>query len=213
MKKKLAWALGALSLTITFGFIYPADTDTLAIGAKAPKSDLKMKDISGSEVSLNDVKKENGLLVVFSCNTCPFVVGSDDSQGWEVSYAALRKVCEINKVGMILVNSNEAKREKGDNLEDMKKRATDNGFGFINYVLDANSQLADAFGARTTPHVFLFDKDMKLAYRGAIDETSANPKDAKEHYLENALGNLSAGKKIEPNDTRPMGCSIKRVVK
>jgi hypothetical protein len=213
MIKKIAWAVGALCLTVTFGFVYSADTETLAIGAKAPKSDLKMKDISGTEVSLNDVKKENGILVVFSCNTCPFVVGSDDSQGWEVSYAALRKQCEINKVGMILVNSNEAKREKGDNLEDMKKRANENGFGFVNYVLDENSQLADAFGARTTPHVFLFDKEMKLAYRGAIDETSANPKDAKELYLENALNNLSAGKKIDPNDTRPMGCSIKRIVK
>jgi hypothetical protein len=213
MIKKIAWAVGALCLTVTFGFVYSADTETLAIGAKAPKSDLKMKDISGTEVSLNDVKKENGILVVFSCNTCPFVVGSDDSQGWEVSYAALRKQCEINKVGMILVNSNEAKREKGDNLEDMKKRANENGFGFVNYVLDENSQLADAFGARTTPHVFLFDKEMKLAYRGAIDETSANPKDAKELYLENALNNLSAGTKIDPNDTRPMGCSIKRIVK
>lgn len=213
MKKKFALAAGVLSLFIAFAFVIPADTETLAIGAKAPKSDLKMKDISGSQVSLNDVKKENGLLVVFSCNTCPFVVGSDDSQGWEVSYAGLRKLCEMQNIGMVLVNSNEAKREKGDNLEDMKKRAADNGFGHVNYVLDENSQLADAFGARTTPHVFLFDKDLKLAYRGAIDETSANPKDAKQPYLENAMSNLAGGKKIDPNDTRPMGCSIKRIVK
>jgi hypothetical protein len=119
----------------------------------------------------------------------------------------------MQNIGMVLVNSNEAKREKGDSLEDMKKRAADNGFGHINYVLDENSQLADAFGARTTPHIFLFDKDLKLAYRGAIDETSANPKDAKEPYLENAMSNLAGGKKIDPNDTRPVGCSIKRVVK
>ncbi|MDZ4752672.1 MAG: redoxin family protein [Flavobacteriales bacterium] len=213
MKNKMLFAGGALSLVFAFAFMLPSDPETLALGAKAPNAELKMDDISGTQMSLNDLKKDNGLLVIFSCNTCPFVVGSDDSEGWEVKYAELRKLCEMQNIGMVLVNSNEAKREKGDNMADMKTRATANGFGHVSYVLDQNSVLADAFGARTTPHVFLFDKDLKLAYRGAIDETSANPKDAKSPYLSNAMSNMTAGKTIDPNDTRPMGCSIKRIVK
>ncbi|MEY3398349.1 MAG: hypothetical protein RL220_943 [Bacteroidota bacterium] len=213
MKTRFYIPMALLALATIFAFTLPADTETLAIGAKLPKGDVKMQDIGGTSLSLNDIKKENGLLVIFSCNTCPFVVGSDDSEGWEIKYAELRKVCEINKIGMALVNSNEAKREKGDNLDDMKKRAQDHGFHHVNYLLDSNSELADAFGARTTPHVFLFDKNGKLVYRGAIDETSANPSQAKQNYASDALNNLAAGKEISPNDTRPMGCSIKRVVK
>ena len=189
------------------------DVESLKIGAKAPKTDLKMMSTSGRELSLQDVKKENGLLVVFSCNTCPFVVGSSDgSEGWEGRYDDIKATCDRNNVGMVLVNSNEAKREKGDNLEDMKMRAKEHGFEQCAYVLDANSQLADAFGARTTPHIFLFDKNMALAYKGAIDDNVGSSKDVKEPWLQNALVNMATGKKIDPAETKPMGCSIKRVV-
>ena len=79
------------------------------------------------------------------------------------------------------------------------------------YVLDQNSAVADAFGAKTTPHVFLFNKDMKLAYKGAIDDNVANPSEVKEKWLHNAITNLVANKPIEPATTRNIGCSIKRV--
>jgi protein-disulfide isomerase len=114
---------------------------------------------------------------------------------------------------MVLVNSNEGKRDKGDNMDDMKKRAQMQEFANINYVLDQNSALADVFGARTTPHVFLFNKDMKLAYKGAIDDSNESPEKVTQPWLKNAIGNVAQGKAAEPAESRPMGCSIKRVVK
>jgi thioredoxin-related protein len=189
---------------------FQSTPETLAIGASAPKTDLKMKSISGKELSLNQIKKDNGLLVVFSCNTCPFVVGGEGSEGWEGRYDELRKYAESNNIGMVLVNSNEAKREKGDDLESMKTRAKEHGFAQCNYVLDVNSELANAFYARTTPHVYLFDKNMKLAYKGSIDDNVDDSKKVSAPYLKNAISNLAAGKAIDPAETKPVGCSIKR---
>ena len=113
-------------------------------------------------------------------------------------------------MGMVLINSNEAKREKGDDLESMKSRAKENGFSKCNYLLDVNSELANAFFARTTPHVYLFDKNMKLVYKGSIDDNVDDSKKVTTPYLKNAIGNLAAGKAIDPAETKPVGCSIKR---
>jgi hypothetical protein len=186
-------------------------TETLSIGSTAPAADIKMADISGNSYSLNDLKKEKGLLVIFSCNGCPFVVGSEGSEGWEGRYEELRSLAFSNGIGMALINSNEAKREKGDDLNSMKTRAKEHGFEKCSYLLDVNSMVANAFFARTTPHVYLFDSNLKLVYKGAIDDNVDDSKKVKEPYLKEAIKNLAAGKKIKPEETKPVGCSIKRI--
>jgi hypothetical protein len=186
-------------------------SETLTIGSTAPMADLKIKDISGTELCLNDINGKGGLLVVFSCNGCPFVVGSEGSEGWEGRYEELRSLAESKGIGMALINSNEAKREKGDDLKSMQERAAQHGFNKCKYLLDVNSKLANAFYARTTPHVYLFDSNMKLVYKGAIDDNVDDSKAVKEPYLKNAINQLAAGKKIKPEETKPVGCSIKRV--
>lgn len=208
MKKKSLLFVLAIAAAFAASYAFRASEEKyemLAIGKKAPKADVKMTDISGKKVSLNDIKKENGLLVIFSCNTCPFVLA------WENRYPALGEQCAKNKIGMVLVNSNEGRRKGDDSMDEMKKHAADKKYNCF-YAIDENSELADAFGAKTTPHVYLFDKDMKLVYRGAIDDTGgredATPKDT---YLKNALDNLAAGKKVDPAETKSVGCSIKRV--
>lgn len=211
MKKTFSFFAVAAMVTAFFAFTN-ADPETLAIGAKAPKTDYKMEDISGKKYSLNDLKQANGLLVIFSCNTCPFVVGNGtDSEGWDGRYAEVQKYADDHKVGLVFVNSNEAKRNDGDSMDDMKKHSKERGFDSSKYVLDKNSELANAFFARTTPHVYLFDKDMKLAYKGAIDDNVGNPKEVKEAYLKNAINEVAAGKKVSNAETKPVGCSIKRV--
>lgn len=182
----------------------------LAIGTALPAADVKMKDVSGTELSLKEAAGKNGLLVIFSCNTCPFVVGADGSAGWEGRYPELAAFSKRMDVGMVLVNSNEAKRGAGDDMAAMQDRFKSHKYSG-HYVLDQNSAVADAFGAKTTPHVFLFNKDMKLAYKGAIDDNVANPSEVKEKWLHNAITNLVANKPIEPATTRNIGCSIKRV--
>ncbi|MFM7727847.1 MAG: thioredoxin family protein, partial [Flavobacteriales bacterium] len=126
-------------------------------------------------------------------------------------YDELRTLAESNNIGMALINSNEAKREKGDDLKSMKTRAEEHGFAKCRYLLDVNSAVANAFFARTTPHVYLFDGAMKLVYKGAIDDNVDDSKKVKEPFLKNAIQNLAAGKKIKPAETKPVGCSIKRV--
>jgi len=182
----------------------------LIIGAGLPAADVRMKDVSGKEISLKDAMGKNGLLVVFSCNTCPFVVGSEGSEGWEGRYPELAAYGQRMGVGMVLVNSNEAKRADGDSFDEMQKRYKEMKYGG-SYVLDAGNAVADAFGARTTPHVFLFGKDMKLAYKGAIDDNVGSAAAVKNKYVHTAIANLAAGKPIDPATTRNVGCSIKRV--
>ncbi|MBK5284068.1 MAG: thioredoxin family protein [Bacteroidia bacterium] len=188
----------------TFALISAGEKfETLSIGQKAPKSELKMSDISGKKLALTDIKKENGLLVIFSCNTCPFVLA------WEDRYPELGNLTSKNKIGMVLINSNEARRTGDDSVEEMQKHASEKNYN-CSYVVDENSALANAFGAKTTPHVFLFDKNMKLVYRGAIDDSEGKENTPKELYLKNALDNLAGGKEIKPQETRSVGCSIKR---
>lgn len=210
--KRTLFASAALAFAIAMSsFVMQDEKPILEIGAIAPMQDSKMTSVNGRELSLTDIKGNNGLLVIFSCNTCPFVVGEEGrGEGWEGRYRDLQVTAGGTGIGMVLVNSNEAKREGADSMEEMKKRAKEKTYR-SHYVLDKNSQLADAFGARTTPHVFLFDKDMKLVYKGAIDDNYEKASEVKEHWLQNAMKNLAAGKAIEPNSTRQLGCSIKRV--
>lgn len=211
MKKALFFVpLLAIAVALT-AFIGDDTHEMLAIGTKAPKADLEMKDVSGRMVTLNSLKRDNGLLVVFSCNTCPFVVGNGDgTEGWEGRYNGIAEICAKNNVGMVLVNSNEAKREGVDSFDEMKKHATDRNY-MAPYVVDENHVIADAFGAKTTPHIYLFNADMELAYRGAIDDNVKSANKVKEQWLQGALDNMAEGKAIDPAETRQMGCSIKRV--
>jgi hypothetical protein len=182
----------------------------LAIGSPMPAADVKMKDVGGKDLSLTDIMGKNGLLVVFSCNTCPFVIGSEGSEGWEGRYPELAAYSQRYGVGIVFVNSNEAKRDDGDGFADMQARYKEKKYSG-SYVLDAGNAVADAFGARTTPHVFLFGKDMKLAYKGAIDDNVGSASGVKERYVQSAIAQLVEGKAIDPATTRNIGCSIKRV--
>lgn len=196
-------ALGAFTLV-------PHDPlPDMAIGTALPAADVKMKDVSGKEITLRDAQGKGGLLVIFSCNTCPFVVGSEGSEGWEGRYPELAAYSQRHGVGVVFVNSNEAKRDAGDSFAEMQTRYKEKQYSG-SYVLDEGNKVADAFGARTTPHVFLFDKAMKLAYKGAIDDNVGKASDVKEKYLEKAIANMVEGKPIDPATTRNIGCSIKR---
>lgn len=210
--KKILIGLGVFTLAIImYSFAFLAKEEVLEIGAKAPKADMEMMDVSGKEISLKTAAEKNGLVVIFSCNTCPFVIGNGSkSDGWEGRYPEIADMADAAGMGMVLVNSNEAKRSKGDSYKDMQARYKEQGLiGF--YVLDEKHVLADAFGALTTPHVFMFDSKMKLVYKGAIDDAVDSAGKVKESYLKNAIEAQKNGKKINPNSTRQLGCSIKRV--
>ena len=184
-----------------------------AIGEKVPMSTAPMMGVDGKPHTLLSLKGDNGLLVVFSCNTCPFVVGNGTkTEGWEGRYNGIAELAESLDIGMVLVNSNEAKREGDDSFVAMKRHAAEAEYT-MPYVVDEGSKLANACGARTTPHVFLYDKDLTLVYRGSIDDNVNRAEEVKEQYLNLAMTRMAEGKKIKTQATKAVGCSIKRVVK
>ena len=186
---------------------------TIELGDQLPLPDYEMTGLDKDLYTLHDHMGDKGLLVIFSACDCPFVVGNgEETEGWEGRYPQVHKTAQENNIGMVLINSNEAKRQGADSFENMKKRAEENGYT-MPYLVDKGHVLADAFGAKFTPHVFLFDAKEKLVYTGAIDDNVKDGSAVKEKYLENALKGLGNGVKFKPAETRPMGCSIKRVKK
>jgi thioredoxin-related protein len=180
-----------------------AVTGTIGIGGKATLTNTEMQSVAGEKYSLADVAKENGLLVMFSSNTCPFVIA------WEDRYNELKTWADSHNVGMIVLNSNYNNRNGVDSFEEMKKRAREQNYNFP-YVVDEESRIANAFDGKTTPHVFLFDKNMELVYKGAIDDNYKSAKDVKQAYAKDAVASLANGKQIAVTETKPVGCSIKR---
>ncbi len=175
----------------------------LPIGSTMPMGDIKLKDISGKEVSVSEVKKEKGVLVMFSCNTCPYVIKNQQRT------VAIAEYAQKNNVGVIILNSNEGQRNDDDSYNAMKAYAKEQNYKW-HYVVDKNNELADAFGAKRTPECFLFDKNLKLVYHGAIDDNPTDADNVKRHHLQEAINELTAGKEITVKESRSVGCGIKR---
>ena len=179
-----------------------AAADELDIGSEMPLAEVKMADVGGKNVSLKDAMGENGLLVVFSCNTCPWV------NAWEDRYISVSKLSQKKGVGMIAINPNEGSRENGDSMDEMQSRAKKAKYDFY-YTLDKESKLASAFGASRTPQIYLFNNKGTLVYRGAIDDNARRPRKVENPYLMDAINAMVAGEKINTASTKALGCGIK----
>lgn len=196
--KKVLFFLGIIALNVAF-----TKNEPLPIGATLPMADTKLKDVSGTQVSMKEVKKSNGLLVMFSCNTCPFVI---KNQQRTIDIGNFAQQMEI---GMIVLNSNEGQRSGDDSFEAMQAYAKDQQYSW-NYVVDVNSAAADAFGANRTPECFLFDKNLKLVYHGAIDDNPTDAGNVKRNHLKEAIAELIAGNPVTIKESKSVGCTIKR---
>src|SRR6266487_3903617 len=201
MKKIFFSALALIGIAI---FAFRTTIDPLPIGSSLPNPDKKMKDISGKEVSFKDEMNEKGLLVMFSCNTCP-VVRAYQSRTIEAC-----KYAKDKQIGVILLNSNEAYRSSGDSYTDMKNYASEQNYNWP-YVVDDHSAMANAFGASRTPECFLFNADGKLVYHGAIDNNQNGPDEVTRKHLMVAMDEMLAGKDVSVKNTRSVGCNIKRL--
>lgn len=187
---------------MVMALVSTAAAGELSLGSSIPSSDYIMKAVGETEVSLNSSMGEAGLVVIFSCNTCPWV------HAWEDRYVTLADAYIPKGFGVIAINSNEAYRNRGDNLDDMTTHARANGYNFT-YALDEGARLATEFGASRTPHVFVFDAEGTLVYRGAIDDNARQPEQVENEYLSDALSALLAGETIVQNSTKALGCTIK----
>jgi peroxiredoxin len=178
-----------------------ARADGIKLGDKAPLADVKMKSVDGKELSIGEVAGNKGTLVVFSCNSCPF------AQAWERRIVELGNTFRQQDVGVVMINANDATDRPAEGIEEMKKHVEDRRYEFP-YVVDATSDVARAFGATRTPECYLFDKDGKLVYHGAVDDDK-NGESVSKPWLRTALEAVVAGKEIADKETKAIGCGIK----
>jgi len=171
----------------------------LALDSKAPDFDLR--GVDGGTYSLASFSDKPILVVIFSCNHCPYVKAYEDRM------VAIQRDYASRGVQLVAINSNDEKAYPEDSLAEMEVRAKEKGFNFP-YLRDQDQSIVDHYGAVCTPHVYVFDAGRKLRYRGRIDD-SRDPLKVKSPDLRNALDDLTNGKDVRVSDTRPFGCSIK----
>lgn len=173
---------------------------TLELGQKAP--DFKLPATNGRSYSLSDFHDAQVLVVFFTCNHCPFVIGSD-----EVTRATAEKFAK-NGVSFVAINSNSANTNPDDSFEGMVKRMEENQFPWI-YLHDSTQEIAKAYGALRTPHFFVFNQNRELIYTGRGLDNPRQSEKATVNDLENVLSEHLAGKRITTPLTNPLGCNVK----
>ncbi len=168
-------------------------------------ADFKLKNIDGKMVSLSDYKEAKGFIVIFSCNSCPYVVAYEDRMN------DLDKKYKAKGFPVIAINPNNPELSPGDSFDKMQVRAKEKGFTFP-YVFDEKQEVFPKFGATRTPHVYLLEKTNKgnvVRYIGAIDDNFKDASAVKEKFLENAIDALLNKKEVPVKTTRAIGCTIK----
>ncbi|RMA56790.1 thioredoxin family protein [Ulvibacter antarcticus] len=180
-----------------------AAAEGYAIGDLA--TDFKLLNVDGKMVSLSDYKSAKGFIVIFTCNTCPYAVASEDR------IIALDQEFKDKGFPVIAINPNNPSVQPDDTYELMKEKAKDKGFTFP-YLFDAKDKVYAKYGASKTPHVYLLQKEEAgnvVKYIGAIDDNVRSASLAKERFLANAINELLDGKPVSLKETKAIGCSIK----
>ena len=172
-------------------------------GSEAPNFELPNANQSAGpgKMTLSDVMGGKGAIVFFTCNHCPYVVGSEQR---------IEKVAERARregLGFAGINSNDPERYESDSWENMVKRA-DKGMSYP-YLHDSSQDVALSYGAERTPEFYLLDSDSKVVYRGRLDDSPRDPSHANTSELENAIGELISGTGVSVPRTESIGCSVK----
>lgn len=170
------------------------------IGDDAPEFSLPGTD--DKTYSINDFSDAKALVVIFSCNHCPYAVANEDR--------IMRYQADFKDKGVsfVVINSNSEISHPQDNFERMKERSAKKGFNFP-YLRDESQDVAHAYDALVTPHAFIFNADSKLVYKGAIDDNWEDGASATEFYLKDAIDATLGGNRPEVTETDPVGCSVK----
>ena len=204
--------LAVLSFSTIFTVFSLTGTDTgisrlmwtYTIGDQA--SDFRLKNVDGNMVSMKDFPEARGFILVFTCNTCPYSVANEDR------IIALDKQYKAKGYPVIAVNPNNPVSSPGDSFEQMQKRAKEKGFTFP-YLLDQGQQVYPEYGASRTPHVYVLQKrqeDLIVKYIGSIDDSPRNAGTVKTKFVENAVDALLSGQDVPLQETKAIGCSIKK---
>jgi peroxiredoxin len=172
---------------------------TLEPGAKVP--DFELADTHANSHRLSEVAGRDATVVVWTCNHCPYALA------WHDRIVAVAEEFGDRGVSFLAVNSNDAERYPADSLEAMRERVERESWPFP-YLHDPSQEIARAFGAQVTPHVFVLDGDLQLRYSGAPDADHSDPAQ-NAAWLREALDHLLAGEEPPRASTEPVGCSVK----
>jgi peroxiredoxin len=173
----------------------------LALGTKAP--DFRLPDTDGRTVALSDLSGSKALLVMFICNHCPFV------QHVQAELARLGRECDAKGVGVVAISSNDVEQYPEDGPAAMKEEKARAGYSFP-YLFDETQEVARAYRAACTPDLFLFDADLRLVYRGQLDDSRPGngiPVTGKD--LRAAVDAVLAGRPVDERQKASLGCNIK----
>ena len=176
------------------------ETPEMQEGLQAP--DFELKGTDGKTYKLNDLKGENGLLVMFICNHCPFVKAILDK--------IIRDTKDLKEQGInsVAIMSNDPDEYQEDSLENMKKLAEEKNFPFP-YLIDETQDVAKSYGAICTPDFFGFNRDLELQYRGRLDDSGMHDKPGASRDLYNAMMQIAQMDKGPRVQNPSIGCSIK----
>lgn len=183
---------------LCFSFVEPA-----GYGVGDTVSDFKLKNIDGKLVSLSSFQTK-GVTIIFDCNTCPV------SKAYNNRILALAQKYK-DTYPVVAINANDPTESPGDSFEQMIQYAKEKGYTFP-YLIDETQNVAKAFGATNTPHVFVLSRsgsEFRVSYIGAIDNNTKSAADATKKYVEQALDELLAGKTVTTSKTKAVGCGIK----
>jgi peroxiredoxin len=172
----------------------------LKLGDSLPS--FTLPGIDGNVYSTASFSNDKLLLIIFSCNHCPYV------QAYEERIIQLQKEYTDKGLIVIAINSNDEKNYPEDSFEKMKQRAIEKSFNFI-YLRDETQVVAKSFGAASTPEIFLFNVKRVVAYTGKIDDNWSEPERVNKRYLKEAIEEILKGDEVSVPETFAIGCSIK----
>ena len=172
----------------------------LKVGDKAIAFDLP--GVDGKRHSLADYAGKEIVVVIFTCNHCPY------ARAWEDRFVQIQADTAAQGVQLLAINSNDAVKHPDDSFPKMQERAAEKGFNFP-YLYDESQAVARAYGAQRTPEVFVFDKSGALCYHGTVDDNYEEPSAVKTPYLRQALDAVLVGKAAPTPETAAVGCTIK----
>ena len=172
---------------------------TLQIGQKAPDFDLPATD--GNNYKLSDIQ-DPFLVVFFTCNHCPYVIGSD-----EVTRETAESFADKG-VKFIGISSNWVVSHPADSFENMKKRMDQLKFPWL-YLFDESQEIALAYGALRTPHFYVFNQERELVYTGRATDSPRDANGISINDLERVLEEVTSGKEVSVPVTNPIGCTVK----
>lgn len=172
----------------------------LEIGQRAPE--LSLPGVDGKDCALASFKDKKVVVVVFTCNHCPY------AQAYEDRLVSLQRDYADKGVQLIAVNANDAAGYPEDSFDNMVRRAQKKNFNFP-YLRDENQRIARSYGAEYTPEVFVLNGKFEVRYIGRIDDNWQHPDKVRSHDLRDAINAVLAHKKVENPVTHAIGCTIK----